>query len=209
MADAFPLAWPDGWPRTPAADQKDGRTAFKRQQDTGRGYRSGEPWTFAAARDALVDEIWRHGAKTCVVSTNFPIGRNNLPREDRRRPADQAVAIYFQRQGKPYAMACDRYRDAEGNMRSLTLALAALRTLERHGGGLMMERAYAGFAALPPPKRPHEILGVSAIASRDDIQRAWRTKIAEAHPDQTGSHEAAAEINAARDAMLKQIGAQS
>lgn len=201
--EAYPLAWPDGWPRTDGAEQRRGDIAFKRQQDTGRGYSKGQAWAFTDARDALLEEMLRHtGGRPAVLSSNFEVGRGG-PKEGRRRPADEGIAIYFTRNGKPLVMACDRYIDAEGNMRSLTLALEALRTLERHGGGVMIEKAFSGFVALPAPKRPHEILGIQADASRDDVQRAWRARIAAAHPDQTGSHDAAAEVNAARDAMLR------
>lgn len=201
MTEAFPLCWPAGWPRTAGADKKNGGHAFKRP-----GGRYGTvPWTFAAARDALVDEIWKHGPTSAVVSMNFQTGKNG-PIEGKRRPEDEGVAIYFQRKGRPYVMACDRYSDAEGNMRSLALALEALRQLERHGGGVMMERAYSGFTALPAPKRPHEILGIAATASEAEIRAAWRRRIGEAHPDQGGSEAEASEINAARDAMLRARG---
>lgn len=201
MTEAFPLAWPAGWPRTPDADRRDGRSSFKRP---GARYRI--PWTFVAARDALLEEVWRHQQGAVVLSTNFQPGRNGPQAHDgRRRPDDQAVAVYFQRYGKPYVIACDRYADAEGNMRSLTLALEALRQLERHGGGVMLERAFQGFAALPAPRSAHEVLGISVDATRDEIQSAWRSAARKAHPDLGGSSELAAEINAAKDKMLKDL----
>lgn len=205
MTEAFPLAWPPGWPRTSPADLKDGTLSFKRQKDTGRGYIAGAPWTFAEARDALIDEAWKHTKSPPVLSSNFQTGRNG-PMEGKRRPHDQAVALYLLRKGKPYVMACDRYREAEGNMRSLTLALEALRTLERHGGGLMLERAFEGFVALTAGPRPWEILDVVPTASAEEIRAAWRAKIARAHPDLGGTQTQAAELNEARDAMLKGLG---
>lgn len=185
MADAFPLAWPDGWPRTIAADRDNGAYRFKRQVDNGR-YREGKPWTFAAARDALLEEVWRHTSQNVTFSSNFQPGRQG-PQEGRRRPEDEGIAIYFQRNGKPYVMACDRYHDAEGNMRSLTLALEALRQLERHGGGIMLERAFEGFAALPPPPSCWEVLGIPAAgATAAEVNRAFRSQSAQLHPDVTG-----------------------
>ncbi len=193
MTEAFPLSRPDGWPRTRDIDKKHGHSSFSRP---------GGHWTFTAARDALIEEVWKHKPTSVVLSTNFEVGRAG-PMAGRRRPADESIAIYFQRKGRPYVMACDRYYDAEGNMRSLALALEAMRQLERHGGGTMMERAYEGFAALPAPKRPHEILGVSATATEAEVRAAWRRRIGEVHPDRGGTQAASAEINAARDAMLK------
>lgn len=204
MTEAFPLAWPEGWPRTPFGERLNGRIKFKRQTSNGR-YIEGKPWTFPAARDALLDEVWKHGPSTVVFSSNFKPGKHG-PIEGSRRPKEEGVAVYFQRGGKPYVMACDRYHDAEGNMRSLCLALEALRQLERHGGGVMMERAFEGFVALPAPKRPHEILGVDPGAGRAEIDGAWRRMIRAHHPDQSGSHDQAAEINAARDEMLRRLG---
>ncbi len=49
------------------------------------------------------------------------------------------------------------------------------------------------------------ILGVPAGADEATVRKAWRAKIADAHPDQSGSHGAAAEVNAARDAMLRAL----
>jgi hypothetical protein len=197
MTEAHPLAWPEGWPRTPATEKRQGWVAFKRQVDNGR-YRSGQPWTFDAARDALLEEVWRHS------DSHAPV---NGPQEGKRRPEDEGIALYFQRNGKSYVMACDRYGDAEGNMRSLTLALEALRQLERHGGGVMVEKAFSGFSALPPPKSCWMVLGIPPGSTVEKIEGAFRTKARAAHPDTGGSHAAMSELSAARD-KARQIMAE-
>jgi hypothetical protein len=200
---AYPLAWPEGWPRTPPAKQVDGRYHFKKVS-----YMDGQrkPYTFAEARDALVAEIRKLDAAGTVLSTNFVISNSTgLPRSDRRAPEDQGVAIYFTKGGKPLAMACDRYTRAEENMNSLRLALDAMRQLERHGGGLMAEKAFTGFAALPAPKRWWEILGLPATATLAEAVAAYRAKARAAHPDSGGTTAAMAELNAARDAARKAV----
>lgn len=206
MADAYPLAWPEGWPRTRLADQVDGQHHFKRPDRT-KGYGS-KPWTFAAARLALIEEIFRlSGLQLAVVSSNWPLDRKGHARADARRPADQGIAIYFTRGGKQFAMACDRYVRAEENMRSLTLALEAMRQLERHGGGVMMEKAFAGFVALPAPPSCWEILGLEAAAATTaEVQSAFRRKARVAHPDAGGSTTAMATLNAARDEAMRRLG---
>jgi DnaJ-class molecular chaperone len=78
--------------------------------------------------------------------------------------------------------------------------------LERHGGGAMMDRAFAGFGALPSPKSCWEILGVSKSASLDDISRTYRSRAKEAHPDNGGSNSVMAELNKARDEALGIMG---
>lgn len=202
MTDAFPLAWPDGWPRTRPSDQKDGRYQFKRPSD--RGWR--EPWTFAAAREALLSELLRIAdLQAAVISSNWPMNTKGHARADARRPMDEGIAIYFKRGDRQFAMACDRYTRAEENMRSLTLALEAMRQLERHGGGTMVEKAFAGFVALPPPKSHWAILGVEPGASASEVERAYRARVREAHPDTGGSHAAMSELNEARDKARKAL----
>lgn len=61
-------------------------------------------------------------------------------------------------------------------------------------------------AARPPPRRgsrDHALLGLSPIAPADDIQRAWRERAKRCHPDAGGSTEMMAQLNAARDALLR------
>ena len=89
-------------------------------------------------------------------------------------------------------------------MRSLGLAIEAMRQLERHGGGTMMERAFSGFAALPPPRSCWDILGVPVGSSRAVIEKAFRERAPAAHPDRGGSNADMAELNAARDRALRE-----
>lgn len=197
MTDAYPLAWPQGWPRTALVE--DARYRFKRPG----GPYGREPWTFAAARDALYEEIRKLGAGNVVISSNFQTGRYGEPLEGRRRPDDQAIAVYFTREGKQLVMACDRFLRAEENMRSLALALDAIRQLERHGGGVMMEKAFAGFTAIEPPRSPWGVLGVKPNATREEVEAAYRAKAKAAHPDAGGSTAAMAELNQAREDALR------
>jgi hypothetical protein len=84
-------------------------------------------------------------------------------------------------------------------MRSLTLAIEAMRQLERHGGGTMMERAFTGFAAIAPPdwKKPwREVFGVKPDW-QGDITALYREKAKNRHPDTGGSDSLMAELNVA------------
>lgn len=200
MTDAYPLAWPDGWPRTSPQGQTDGRYRFGRNTTDGR-----KIWTFVAAREALLSELLRvPGLQSAVISSNWPLDTRGHARASASRPDDQGVAVYFKRGGRTLAMACDRYTRAEENMRSLTLALEAMRQLERHGGGTMMDKAFAGFAALPAPPTCWELLDVQPGATAAEVQSAYRRLARKAHPDGGGSDALMAELNAARDAALKE-----
>lgn len=55
----------------------------------------------------------------------------------------------------------------------------------------------------PEDSAARALLGVGANASADEIRAAYRTKMAQAHPDRGGTHNEAARLTAARDRLLK------
>ncbi|TIN80746.1 J domain-containing protein [Mesorhizobium sp.] len=206
---AHPLSWPDGWPRTPAGKRQDSKNRFKR---TGRWNSSQSPyWTFAEARDALAEELDRMGARNVVLSSNYETRLDGLPRSGGRIPDDRGVAVYFTLKGVQKVMACDMHVRAEENMRSIALALDAMRALERHGGGVMMERAFEGFTALPAPgarRSWREVFKVDGTlpTTVTGVESRYRALAKDRHPDSPGgSHDAMAELNAARDEALKAV----
>jgi hypothetical protein len=177
----YPLEWPEGWPRTAPASRAD----YSRFRTT-----------FHKAREDLQIELDRLGAVNIVISSWLPLRRDGLPRGDaaRMRIDDPGVAVYFTFKGRRMVMARDAYSSVHDNLRSVGLAIEHLRGLERHGGGDMMERAFEGFEALPPPSSdPNSehahwsvVLGVDADAHLDVIHHAYRTLSKEAHPDNGG-----------------------
>lgn len=50
---------------------------------------------------------------------------------------------------------------------------------------------------------PYKILGVSPDATQEEVQKAYRKKAAEAHPDKGGSHEQMIKVNAAMEAIRR------
>lgn len=196
MTEAYPLKWPDGWPRA-------------------RGRRAGtfgKDLQYDRAVAQLEAELGRLRAAHVVISCNMKPSRVSAdPRADPR--SDPGVAIYFQYGGKAMAMAQDSFDSVAKNMRSLFLAIEAMRAIERHGGGYMMQRSFEGFAALPPPadakgyeKRPwrtvlelDEALYGALPAAQQLVlaESAYRERARKAHPDNGGSPEAMAELNVA------------
>lgn len=201
---AFPLAWPDGWPRTPA-----------HLRETSHPF-GGKVYglTFDRARTQLVDELHRLRARNVVISTNVPLRNDGMPYASAAttRMTDPGVAIYFTLKDRPLSMARDGFANIAANMRSLFLAIEGMRQLERHGGSYMMERAFSGFLALPAPgaARPwREVLGLTSRlvpVTKRAVDDAFKERAIIAHPDGGGSHDAMAELNAARAAALKEIG---
>jgi hypothetical protein len=153
---AFPLAWPQGWPRTPANARESGYQFT--ETDFGSGARV--PVSLTYAYGLLREELMRLKAANVVVSWNYRHDQYGFPIETEFAVKDHGVAVYFTLNGRAMVMACDRYQRAAANLRSLGLALEAMRQLARHGGGVMMERAFAGFTALPRPPSCWDVLGV-------------------------------------------------
>lgn len=199
MTQAYPLAWPPGWPRTPEHQQC--RSVFR--------------VTPEKARRNLLDQLRLLGATPgrVVISTNVALRLDGQPYADasRRIIRDPGVAVYFDLAGKPFSMARDLYQTPHENMHALGHAIEHMRGLERHGGAHMVERAFSGFTALPPPMTTPvrrdwwTVLGLTRSASIDEIKAAYRKLAAKAHPDQPGgSHDAMAELSLARDAGLNE-----
>jgi hypothetical protein len=186
MAEAFPLAWPAGMPRT----ERPARSAF------------GDV-TIHRATQELLWEIERTHGRLPVISTNLELRNDGLPYSKQRPITDPGVAVYFTRRGRQLVFACDRWDRIEHNMRAITKTIDAMRGIERWGSSDLMERAFMGFEALPAPEQWWQVLGVSERAPRDEITRAYREKARSAHPDTGGSEAAMARLNAARDRALR------
>jgi hypothetical protein len=183
----YPLDWPAGWPRTPDDQRRDSRYRFKRASGL---------WTYREAAFACDDEVRLMGGKRVVITSDAKVGpRGGLSEE----PADPGVAVYFQLDGGSKVIAVDMHTRPAENLRAISLALDAMRALERHGGGILLDRAFAGFAALPPPGDWRSILGLTAERPTEAmLDAAYRIKAREAHPDRGGSDAAMAEVNKAR-----------
>lgn len=200
MTQSYPLLWPKGWPRTPFGKQTSNANLRTVQ--------------FDAARKSIFAELRRLGATGIVLSTNVPLRTDGMPYADaaRRRMPDPGVAVYFQLRGKPMSMARDAYLDIAQNLRSLALAIEYLRGLERHGGAIMLERAFAGFTALPPPSGG-EVVFEEEVDWREELgpvpegltdneilivmESRYRTNAKISHSDQGGNNDTMIRLNLA------------
>jgi len=194
MTRAYPLQWPHGRPRTKSRSSSSFKITPRR------------------AYDELLDELKRFGAASPVVSSNAPL------RQDGRGPYadalddkldDPGVAVYFMRKKRLVCLACDTYRTVFENVRALGLSIKALRDMDRWGAGQVLDQAFEGFTALPPPDSMGEapdsawwvVLGVSPDATEQDIRAAYKTKAREAGG-------ASVELNAAKEAGLQANGSK-
>lgn len=198
----YPLEWPLEVPRARAR----AKSKFKTR-------------TVAQALDHLRAELKRFGAIAPVISTNVECRLDGIPYSGRREPDDPGVAVYFSRRDttagppKAYAMAIDHYRKVADNLHALANVIACYREIERHGGPMLLGQATAGFLALPQKagtarREWWQTLGFASIpATYEEAQKAYRARIGEHHPDQSGDDvDRAVELNLAREQARKHFG---
>jgi hypothetical protein len=173
-AHAFPLCWPEGWPRTQASSREHGI------------FRTNSVYDVINKADGLLEELRKTKADGIIVSTSVPLRRDGLPLSKPPVDGDPGAAVYFKKNGKDFVIACDRFTTVESNLRAITLTLSALRGIDRWGSSVMLERLFTGFAALPSRKSWNEVLGVPRSASSKEVQAAYRLLAGRNHPDKGG-----------------------
>jgi hypothetical protein len=188
---AYPLAWPEGLPRTERKVTSQFRTTLSAALNNVR--KSLE--AFGQDSGKAVSEI--------SISSNVTLGNN--------RPPDTGVAVWFEWDGQQRCIAVDRYPKPEDNLQAIHHVLEARRTEMRHGGLHVVRQTFKGFTALPAPsgrKSWREVLGIKeANVSAAQIDTAYRALAAKAHPDAGGSNEKMSLLNAARKEAKEAISA--
>lgn len=216
-AEAYPLSWPTGWPRTAATKRTRARFSTKETvyyNDGKTSHQRSRELTIYAAMRRLTDELARLGVRSesILISTNVETKRDGQPRSDRRAPDDPGVAVYFRLTGKDRVLACDKWDRVADNMAAVAGHIDAIRRQERYGVGTM-DQAFAGYAALPPPgahaqRRWQAVLfGPDGEGTIGDAENAYRRLARQRHPDNGGSHDQMAELNRAIADARKELGA--
>jgi hypothetical protein len=190
MPAEYPLAWPPGWHRTDKAKRK-------RAQFNNRGAQV----TYTVAEKRLRDELQR------LCGCRSPIVSSNMLRS--AQPDDVGVAVYFQAPDKPMrVIAVDAYDRVEDNIAAIAATIEAMRAIDRHGGAEILERAFTGFTALPPPTSAWEVLGIAEGSDATMVRDAYRRRARLLH-DQGAPESKLSELNVARDEVLKLLGGPS
>lgn len=188
-AVAYPLAWPAGWPRTPAPR----RERWPSSQITITG----------ALRECQ-EELRRLGVTAVVLSSNVTLGAEH--------PADPGVVAYGRLRERSIAIPCDRWNSVAGNLRAIAKTIEAMRGMERWGARHMIDAMFSGLPALAAPgaRGWREVLGIpaSAEATRDLIEKRRRELAKINHPDRGGDPARMSEINAAAEVALREITPQ-
>lgn len=215
---AYPLAWPKGWPRTPAGKRKRASFGATKRVD-GRSWTSRERLTVAQATKRLMAEfrawtprghVWRVNPDMVVISTNLQVRNDGLPRSSQRAPDDPGVCVYFKLDGVPYAMPCDRWDSVADNIAAVAAHIGAMRGMERWGVGDSRTH-FAGFTALPNPDKPRDWRQMLDFlpgqpVSLEAVEARYRHLARIHHPDVAGgSHERMSELNEARALARKDL----
>lgn len=188
MTEAYPLQWPEYRPRTKRRE----RARFDTTQDV--------------AQLSLRDEVRRLGGKGLVISTNLELRLDGLPYASRRAPDDPGVAAYFEYKGRAVCFACDRWDLIKDNMQGIRKTIDALRGIARWGTGDMVEAAFTGFEALPPPGRSKPWRDVLGNCKTLAEAKSRRNELAKQHHGDTGAEGSfMADVNAAHDQAKKEL----
>lgn len=182
MTDAYPLAWPEGQPRTKHKTRSQFRTEINRAVEN--------------VRKGLAN----FGKDSGKAVNNLIISSNVTLMDD--QPADGGVAVYFKWDGLDCCIAVDRYEKPKENLQPIVHVIDAERVKLRHGGLNVVRSSFRGYAALPPPsnRKPWwDVLGVPEDCRLDAARHAHRTLAVKHHPDAGGDAGTMAEINRAWD----------
>ncbi len=199
---AYPLAWPDAWPRTPPG--KRGQAAFK-------NFGARIPATIAMRR--LEDSLHRLGARETIFSSNLPRRMDGSPRFDGGDPQDIGIAVYFTLKKTRTVLACDRWNRVADNIAALAAHIEAIRAIDRYGVGTI-EQAFRGYAALPSPddfnwKSLLAWTDGTPAATLEQAEYVYKQRIKVCHPDGGSSPDGdlTARLTAAIAAARKELGA--
>lgn len=188
---AFPLTWPDGFPRTERPVKSQFKTSIGTALENVRkslrlfGEDSGKP----------VSDV--------ILSSN--VGGLSF---DDKGPKDPGVAAWFTWDGAQRCIAVDRYPKPEDNLQAIHHILEARRTEMRHGGLQIVRQTFRGFTALPAPpdRKPwREVLGLQGPVTRGQVDARYRELAQQAHPDRGGNQDKMAELNRARDEARRAV----
>ena len=178
----FPLAWPDGLPRTEHKATSQFRT------------------TLSGAIGNVKKSLAAFGTDTGKAVSEVAV-TSNVGGIAFEAPSDTGVAIWFEWEGAQRCIAVDRYPKVEDNLQAIHHILEARRTEMRHGGLHIVRQTFKGFVALPAPagaRSWRELLGLTGPVTAAQIDNAYREQAATAHPDKGGTTEAMSALNRAR-----------
>lgn len=212
MINAYPLAWPQGWPRCKSTKPGRFTKGERLYHATGGSYTTHKQLSVSDGVDRVLSELQTLGIdrQDIVISTNVPVRLDGLPRSGAPEPSDAGAAVYWQTaKGDTRVMAIDKYERVADNLAAIAATLDAMRAIERHGGAQILDRAFTGFTALPVPgtsKHWRDVLGVDG-KDWGEIELAYKRLRSQHHPDRGGDPAKFAEVQQAYQDAREAVGA--
>lgn len=186
MVEAYPLKWPQGWPRTVSPR----RAPFRDK-------------TLTRSEKDLMIELQRLKCRNIVINSNVVRSA---------QPVDRGVVAYFVKDGVEQCIPCDKWDLVEHNIWAISRTVNALRSIERWGAKSMVDAAFRGFTALPSPdqvisKTPREIIGVTEdMTDMEYITFKYKQKCKELHPDAGGDVKEFQKLQEAYNDLQRELG---
>jgi len=166
-----PLQWPNQQPRT--KNQK--RANFANHSIT-------------KGSNELTSELKLLGAKNVIITSDLRQRKDNMGPWSNQRIDEPGIAVYFELNGEPKTMACDKWDRIEHNIWALCLSIKAIRGLERWGGSEFLDGLFTGFKALPAPGQSAEmeVRYFSDVTNPEHLQLKFKQLAKQLHPDTEG-----------------------
>jgi hypothetical protein len=188
MTTAFPLSWPDTFPRTKKREKGQFKTtlanAIKNVQGSLRLFSrdSGKP------------------LRNLVISSNVTLGG--------LQGDDPGVAVWFTWDEAQVCIPVDRYTTVSSNLQAIHYIIEARRVELRHGTLALVRATFQGFKALPAPnwRKVLEFGAQQHPLTIKDVEERYRSLAKEWHPDRGGQDEYMALLNVARDLARVELG---
>ena len=194
----YPLAWPAGWKR----EKFRSRAKFAKRDTNG----ALQYISVSQATGRVQGELYRMDEMVAdvIISTNLLLRVDGLPRPNQKEPVDPGAAVYWKRRKDQEfkVLAIDQYDRVADNLAAIAATLEAFRTVARHGGAVILERAFTGFSALPSPNDWRDVMGFKPeeVVTVEQLRDRYRKLAQSRHPDtETGTHAAMAQLNSARE----------
>ncbi len=202
MITAYPLSWPIDRSRTKHHTRLRGKFAHDGKKISVS--RATRRVTEQLSRFTRVGRNFRVPSDSVIISTDIKLRKDGLPFSSARIPDDPGVAVYFCLDGDNMVISIDTYKSLADNMAAIAATVESMRTLDRHGSGIMV-RAFTGFKSLPNPdrRRWRDVMG--DIDDIHEVERRYKQLASERHPDKGGSAEAFAELTKARADARKEF----
>lgn len=194
IREPFPLSWPEGWTRTKW--RKHARFSA----------------SFTRARNDVYAELKRIFGANISITSNVSLNHRGVPDGRTATPSDPGVAVWWQEKGGvERVIACDKWLTPAENLQAIVKTLEALRGIDRWGASQIVERAFAGFTALPAGGETHkepdwwEVLDINpsifeALTGEQllfVVKGNYKKLSAITHPDHGGSSEQMTAISVA------------